>query len=191
MTMIEISTIKITDIKPAEYNPRIMSQLEHTKLRNSMETFGVVDPIIINLKNNHIIGGHQRYEVLLDKSMEDNEFIKELHLIRLGDVGWAFPESDLEVEDDDHEKALNLALNNIEGEWDLPKLEPILTDLKDVGFDIELTGFSDIELTELNLENNLVFAEEFEPDESEEDVDPACDHVDVVKRFKRVDSQGD
>ena len=59
MTMIEISTIKITDIKPAEYNPRIMSQLEHTKLRNSMETFGVVDPIIINLKNNHIIGGHQ------------------------------------------------------------------------------------------------------------------------------------
>ena len=28
--MIEISTIKITDIKPAEYNPRIMSQLEHT-----------------------------------------------------------------------------------------------------------------------------------------------------------------
>ena len=206
MTMIEISTIKITDIKPAEYNPRIMSQLEHTKLRNSMETFGVVDPIIINLKNNHIIGGHQRYEVLLDKSMEDNDFIKELHLIRLGDVGWAFPESDLEVEDDDHEKALNLALNNIEGEWDLPKLEPILTDLKDVGFDIELTGFSDIELTELNLENNLVFAEEFEPDESEEDVDlediydepekemlqcPACDHVDVVKRFKRVDSQGD
>ena len=87
--MIEISTIKITDIKPAEYNPRIMSQLEHTKLRNSMETFGLVDPIIINLKNNHIIGGHQRYEVLLDKSMEDNDFIKELHLIRLGDVGWA------------------------------------------------------------------------------------------------------
>ena len=168
--MIEISTIKITDIKPAEYNPRIMSQLESTKLRNSMETFGIVDPIIINLKNNHIIGGHQRYNVLLDKSMEDNDFIKELHLVKLGDVGWAFPESDLEVKDDDHEKALNLALNNIEGEWDLPKLEPILTDLKDVGFDIELTGFSDIELTELNLENNLVFAEEFESDDSEEDV---------------------
>lgn len=205
--MIEISTIKITDIKPAEYNPRIMSQLEHKKLRNSMETFGVVDPIIINLKNNHIIGGHQRYNVLLDKSMEDNEFIKELHLIKLGDVGWAFPESDLEVKDDDHEKGLNLALNNIEGEFDLQKLEPILTDLKDIGFDIELTGFSDIELTELNLENNLVFAQEFDADaEGEEDVDleeiydepvkemlqcPACDHVDVVKRFKRVDSQGE
>ena len=204
--MIEISTIKITDIKPAEYNPRIMSQLESTKLRNSMETFGVVDPMILNLKNHHIIGGPQRYEVLLDKSMEDNDFMKELHLVKLGDVGWAFPESDLEVKDDDHEKALNLALNNIEGEWDLPKLEPILTDLKDVGFDIELTGFSDIELTELNLENNLVFAEEFESDDSEEDVDleeiydepvkemlqcPACDHVDVVKRFKRVDSQGE
>ena len=36
MTMIEISTIKITDIKPVEYNPMIMSQLEHTKLMHSM-----------------------------------------------------------------------------------------------------------------------------------------------------------
>ena len=75
--MIEIGTIKITEIEPADYNPRIMSEIERTKLRNSMETFGIVDPIIVNLKNNRIIGGHQRYEVLLEKAMEDNEFVKE------------------------------------------------------------------------------------------------------------------
>lgn len=204
--MIEIGTIKITEIEPADYNPRLMSEIERTKLRNSMETFGIVDPIIVNLKNNRIIGGHQRYEVLLEKAMEDNEFVKELNLIRLGQIGWAFPDDDLEVKDDNYEKALNLALNNIEGEFDLPKLEPLLTELDDLGFDLELTGFSSLDLTELNLENSLVFAEPSEDDGSEEDVDleeiydepvkemlqcPACDHIDVVKRFKRVDSQGD
>lgn len=202
--MIEIGTIKITEIEPADYNPRIMSEIERTKLRNSMETFGIVDPIIVNLKNNRIIGGHQRYEVLLEKAMEDNEFVKELNLIKLGQIGWAFPDDDLEVKDDNYEKALNLALNNIEGEFDLPKLEPLLTELDDIGFDLELTGFSSLDLTELNLESSLVFADENEDNSSGDDgIDleeiydepvkemlqcPACDHVDVVKRFKKVDS---
>ena len=204
MRMIEIGTIKITEIEPADYNPRIMSEIERTKLRNSMETFGIVDPIIVNLKNNRIIGGHQRYEVLLEKAMEDNEFVKELNLIKLGQIGWAFPDDDLEVKDDNYEKALNLALNNIEGEFDLPKLEPLLTELDDIGFDLELTGFSSLDLTELNLESSLVFADDNEDNSSGDDgIDleeiydepvkemlqcPACDHVDVVKRFKRVDS---
>ena len=202
--MIEIGTIKITEIEPADYNPRIMSEIERTKLRNSMETFGIVDPIIVNLKNNRIIGGHQRYEVLLEKAMEDNEFVKELNLIKLGQIGWAFPDDDLEVKDDNYEKALNLALNNIEGEFDLPKLEPLLTELDDIGFDLELTGFSSLDLTELNLESSLVFADEQEDSSSGDDgIDleeiydepvkemlqcPACDHVDVVKRFKKVGS---
>ena len=202
--MIEIGTIKITEIEPADYNPRIMSEIERTKLRNSMETFGIVDPIIVNLKNNRIIGGHQRYEVLLEKAMEDNEFVKELNLIKLGQIGWAFPDDDLEVKDDNYEKALNLALNNIEGEFDLPKLEPLLTELDDIGFDLELTGFSSLDLTELNLESILVFADEQDDNSSSDDgIDleeiydepvkemlqcPACDHVDVVKRFKKVDS---
>ena len=202
--MIEIGKIKITEIEPADYNPRIMSEIERTKLRNSMETFGIVDPIIVNLKNNRIIGGHQRYEVLLEKAMEDNEFVKELNLIKLGQIGWAFPDDDLEVKDDNYEKALNLALNNIEGEFDLPKLEPLLTELDDIGFDLELTGFSNLDLAELNLESSLVFADENEDISSGDDgIDleeiydepvkemlqcPACDHVDVVKRFKKVDS---
>ena len=202
--MIEIGKIKITEIEPADYNPRIMSEIERTKLRNSMETFGIVDPIIVNLKNNRIIGGHQRYEVLLEKAMEDNEFVKELNLIKLGQIGWAFPDDDLEVKDDNYEKALNLALNNIEGEFDLPKLEPLLTELDDIGFDLELTGFSNLDLAELNLESSLVFADENEDISSSDDgIDleeiydepvkemlqcPACDHVDVVKRFKKVDS---
>ena len=102
--MIEVEKIKITDLIPSDYNPRIMPENESTKLRNSLETFGLVDPIVINLKNNHIIGGHQRFEVLIDQHLEDNKIFDELNLIRLGDIGWVFTDTELTVESDDHEK---------------------------------------------------------------------------------------
>ena len=162
----EIEKIKITDIKPAEYNPRNISSEELTKLTNSINEFGLVDPIIINLKNNKIIGGHQRYEVLINQHMLDNDFYGELNLIRMGDIGWIFTETDLTVEDEDHEKALNLALNKISGEWDFEKLGEILDELTINEFNINLTGFDNLDITELNLVNDL---------EYEEDVDAYAD----------------
>ena len=137
----KVEKIKITDLIPSDYNPRIMPENEATKLRNSLETFGLVDPIVINLKNNHIIGGHQRFEVLIDQHLEDNKIFDELNMIRLGDIGWVFTDTDLKVESEDHEKALNLSLNKISGEWDSEKLFVILEELEVNNFDIELTGF--------------------------------------------------
>ena len=43
------------------------------------------------------------------------------------------------------EKALNIRLNNLSGEWDKNKLQNILDDLKLQEFDVSLTGF-DIEV---------------------------------------------
>ncbi|MBQ2652619.1 MAG: hypothetical protein IJF83_03610 [Methanobrevibacter sp.] len=139
--MIELEKIKITDLIPSDYNPRIMPENEATKLKNSLETFGLVDPIVINLKNNHIIGGHQRFDVLIDQHLEDNKIFDELNLIRLGDIGWVFTDTDLTVESEDHEKALNLSLNKISGEWDTEKLFVILEELEVNDFDLGLTGF--------------------------------------------------
>ena len=61
---LEVKEININDIHEAEYNPRTISNTELTKLKNNIQEFGIVDPIIVNLKNNTIIGGHQRYKVL-------------------------------------------------------------------------------------------------------------------------------
>lgn len=156
----EIEKIKITDIKPASYNPRQISSEELKKLENSILTFGLVDPIIINLKNNKIIGGHQRYEVLINQHMLDNDFYGELNLIRMGDIGWIFTETDLTVEDEDHEKALNLALNKISGEWDFKKLGEILDELELNDFNIELTGFTDLDVKDIEL-----YGEDYSKDE--------------------------
>lgn len=153
----EIEHIKITDLKPAEYNPRRISEEDYQKLKNSISTFGLVDPLIVNLKNMHIVGGHQRYDVLLDEHMLDNDFLAELPMIRLGDVGFVFTDTNLSIADDDHEKALNLALNKISGDWDNDKLSMVLEDLEDSDLDFELTGFEEYELTELKFNNDIEY----------------------------------
>lgn len=143
--------MKITDIIPSEYNPRKITDDEYIKLSNSIQEFGFVDPIIINLKNNHIIGGHQRYNFLLKQYIQNNKY-ETLKLLKLGDIGWVFPETELTVENDDYEKALNIALNKISGEWDNEKLNELFQDLQLNEFDLDLTGFSNLELEEFHLE---------------------------------------
>lgn len=163
----DIEKIKITDIIPAEYNPRQISDEELTKLSNSINEFGLVDPIIINLKNNKIIGGHQRYDVLINQYTLGNNFYAELNLLRFGDIGWVFTDTDLKIESKEHEKALNLALNKISGEWDFDKLSEVLEDLKISDFDITLTGFEDMELIE-GYDDLVFFDDNFEENNQDE-----------------------
>ena len=139
-------TIKITDIKPARYNPRQISNTEYQKLSNSINEFGLVDPIIINLSNMHIIGGHQRYDVLMDLYINGDGKYEDLLLIKRGDIGWIFPNEELSVKDLNHEKALNLVLNRVQGEFDIGKLEDLFNDLTVEGFDLEITGFDKDEI---------------------------------------------
>ena len=163
--------IKLTDIVPAEYNPRKISENEFDKLSSSIAEFGLVDPIIINLTNNKIIGGHQRYDVLMNEHMKNNDKYDNLKLIRLGDIGWVFSEDNLSIKDESHEKALNIALNKISGEWDDDKLQELFTDLRLEGFDTKLTGFDDFEVDLLAFDS---FSESedtaFEEEENSEEI---------------------
>lgn len=167
-------TIKITDIIPAPYNPRTITDTEMDKLENSLSTFGLVDPIVINLKNNHIIGGHQRFDAILNNAIKKDD-LQELNLIRLGDIGWVFTDTDLKIESSEHEKALNIALNKIQGEWDTSKLTELFNDLTLNDFNLELTGFTNIELNELNINleesltenNNEIVEDEWDTEEDD------------------------
>lgn len=133
----KLEKVKITDLVYAEYNPRKAlkkGDSEYEKIKKSIQEFGYVDPIIIN-KDNTIIGGHQRTTVLFDLGY------KEVDVIRL----------DL---DKTKEKALNIALNKISGEWDYDALERLLDELKDEDFDLGITGFDldDVKVEPLPLE---------------------------------------
>ena len=51
--------------------------------------------------------------------------------------------------DEEKEKALNVALNKISGEWDNDKLALLIADLQGADFDVSLTGFEPEELEDL------------------------------------------
>lgn len=120
----EFRKIKITDLKYATYNPRKdlkPGDKEFEKIKNSIFEFGYVDPIILN-SDMTIIGGHQRAKVL-----------KEL----------GYTEINCVVVDVDKkkEKALNIALNKISGDWEYESLAKLLDELKEEDYNIELSGF--------------------------------------------------
>ncbi|NLT44521.1 MAG: DNA modification methylase, partial [Thermotogaceae bacterium] len=76
--------------------------------------------------------------------------------------------------DDAKEKALNVALNKISGEWDFIKLKDVLTDIDTGDFDIELTGF-DLDEIENLISQFSILEDESEPKESvKENECPKC-----------------
>jgi len=130
----DIQKIPIEQINPAPYNPRIdlkPDDPEYQKLRRSIDEFGCVEPLIWNIRTNNLVSGHQRFKVLLARG--DQEVI-----ISVVDLP------------PDKEKALNIALNKIGGDWDRDKLSELLAELIDVpDIDVELTGFDLPEIEEL------------------------------------------
>lgn len=126
----EIETRRLADLKPADYNPRKKLEPgdpEYEKIARSIETFGYCDPIIIN-RDGTIIGGHQRASVLKFLGYTEADCIVV----------------DLKKQD---EKALNIALNKIGGQWDMSLLRDALQDLTLSPVDVNATGYSDDELS--------------------------------------------
>lgn len=128
----EIRKVPISLLNAAPYNPRKDLQPgdpEYQKIARSIEKYGCVEPIIWNEKTGNVIGGHQRLKVLAATgAVEVDVSVVQLSL--------------------EDEKALNLALNKISGQWDNEKLSAVLQDLS-AGFDVEVTGFDQHEVDAL------------------------------------------
>lgn len=121
------------DLIPADYNPRKdlkPGDAEYEKLKRSIEQFGYVEPVIWNKTTGFVVGGHQRLKVLLDMGITEVECV----VVEM---------------DAEKEKALNIALNKISGEWDKDKLVLLIADLQGADFDVSLTGFEPAEIDSL------------------------------------------
>ena len=153
--MAELDKIKLTQINKATYNPRIITEEAKKKLENSIKNFGLVEPIVINLKNNTIISGHQRYDILTNMELVDGNLAEqEYTLIKYGDLGLVLTEDEPLLPNEDYEKALNITLNNtnLTGEYNFEQLGSLLEDLEFNGFDVSLTGFDGLEDIDFDLE---------------------------------------
>ncbi|MDD3064517.1 MAG: hypothetical protein PHX50_17160, partial [Massilibacteroides sp.] len=67
---------------------------------------------------------------------------------KLGAYSWGFTDDELKELTPSEENAANIALNKAQGDWDMDQLMVNLQELKDEDFDIELTGFDDIEFSQ-------------------------------------------
>lgn len=149
-----IEKLKIADLNPAPYNPRIQlapGSKEYENIKSSIIEYDLVEPLVINAETKTVIGGHQRLNVLKEMGREDVDCVL------------------VKVESEAQEKALNIALNNIKGDWDMQKLEALLSDESVSKYE---TGFelSDAEFQNLfgNKEEDTSVAE---TDDSGESVD--------------------
>ena len=134
MKNVKTQVFRLDELNPAKYNPRKQlkpGDKEFEKLKNSIENFGYVELIVVNTANNNtVISGHQRLSVL--KHLGESEV--ECVVVELNE---------------NDEKALNIAMNKVNGSWDEGKLADLLLNLKESNYNLELTGFEAPEIESL------------------------------------------
>ncbi|EMW5437449.1 DNA modification methylase [Enterococcus faecalis] len=124
--------MKLSELHPAEYNPRVelkSGMEEYEKLKQSILEFGFVDPPIFNKRTGNLVGGHQRVAVARELGLFNEIEVSVVNLPL------------------NKEKALNVALNKISGQWDEEKLYVLLNELDDET--VSLTGFDTEEVDSL------------------------------------------
>lgn len=129
----KLQKLAVDKLTPADYNPRKElkpGDPEFEKLTRSLTEFGYVEPVIWNKTTGNVVGGHQRLTALKHLGHTEVDCV----VVELDEV---------------REKALNVALNKISGDWDEAKLALVIADLDIADFDAELTGFDEKEIQQL------------------------------------------
>ena len=148
-----IETINRSEIKNAEYNPRVISKDAQNRLREGLNKHGLVCPITWNRRTGNVVGGHRRLECLDSLERSQNYSLD----VAVVDV------------DEREEAILNVQLNNpsMQGEWDLDKLADLTADF---GVDFDEMGFSQLDV-DFMFDGDDRFSEMFEGSEVHETKD--------------------
>ncbi len=135
ITMLEIRYLPLKELKEAPYNPRVVlleASRVYQRLRQSLQSFGLVEPLVWNETTGHVVGGHFRLRILRELGVE----VVPVSVVRLT------PE---------REKALNIVLNNpeVQGRFDPKRLLAVLRELEPLP-ELDLTGFTPASLRDLD-----------------------------------------
>ena len=151
--MRKYENVSIDKLKPYERNARTHSDAQVEKIAKSIKEFGFINPVLID-GNFGIIAGHGR--VLGAKKLG----MTEVPCLFVEDLTKA------------QKKAYILADNKLalDAGWDDEILKVELNELKDMNFDLSLTGFDDIEINGLEEPQEIVEDEAPEVDEENEPI---------------------
>jgi len=120
---LHITYLPLADLKNCPYNPRKWSKSAIEQLTQSIQRFGMLDPLIVNSapeRKNIVLGGNFRLKILKDLKYKKVPVV----LVNIPDI--------------EREKELNIRLNKNQGEFDLNLLSEFDTSLlQDIGFSSE------------------------------------------------------
>ena len=159
----KVTKAQIKELISPDWNPRQITEEELKKLETSLEEFGYIEPIIVNDVNNHVVGGNQRLRALIALGYDEVDCVY------------------VHIEDINKEKACNVALNKISGDWDTDKLKIVLEDIELSPLDIKLTGFDELELTELEVKEPINVHEDDFIIEDDDDLEVNVKEGDLFK----------
>ena len=144
----EVQYCSPEELIPYEKNPRD-NRLSIDDVVRSIEEYGFTNPILVN-EEKVILAGHTRREAAILAGMERVPYIVVDGLTEAQQRAYRLADN----------KLSELAL------WDEDLLKEELEDLLDADYDLSLTGFSDVDLTDLLKDEEDL--EDIEPEEPKE-----------------------
>ena len=136
-----------SQITPAPYNPRTISEDSRKALRRGIKKYGVIGGMVWNETTTNLVSGHQKLRELdaLNKynpTTKDNDYLLKVERIAV----------DLKTE-----KELNILFNNpnVQGDWDYDALRAMIPDI-----DYKSAGLTDEDLSLIGVDFLLQTQEE-------------------------------
>ncbi len=152
---------KLSDLKEAGYNPRVISSKRLSNLHKSMTTYGDLSGVVFNVKTKTLISGHQRLKPLRDAGIKveiktkpiTDKFgtVAEGYVVAKTSAGeLRIPYREVSWSDKKAEYAANIAANAHGGDFDRTKLGTLLAALeKGKSFDIDVLGLDPLSVRSL------------------------------------------
>jgi DNA modification methylase len=125
-------TALVDDLIPYAMNSRTHSESQVTQIAASIKEFGFLNPVIVD-GSNGIIAGHGRVMAAKKLKLLEVPIIEASHLTESQKKAYIIADN-------------KLAMN---ADWDIGILKIELEGLKDFGFDLDLLGFDDDELSKI------------------------------------------
>ena len=129
---------RVEELIPYCRNSRTHSDAQVAQIAASIREFGFINPVLIDAENN-IIAGHGRVLAARKLGLEEVPCVLHDHLTETQRKAYILADNKL---------ALNAG-------WDEDMLRLELGELGDMGFDLELTGFDEVEVEALNHNVNI------------------------------------
>ena len=128
----EVVTVKRSQIKLAEYNPRYIDDGAKKRLKKGMKKLGLLTPLIWNRKTGVLVSGHQRLAIIdeMKKYPEKGDYEIDVAAVDLTEA---------------EEREANVAINNqsMMGDFDFDALRELANF---DGVDIDAFGFAESDL---------------------------------------------